>query len=222
MTKAILFDLDGVLTDTSEYHFEAWRRLAAEEGISFTRKDNDRLRGVSRRQSLEYILGTRKVSEKEAQELMERKNAYYVDYVAHMKRSDILPGVVPLLTYLRRKSLKSAIVSGSRNARLVADRTGLTKLVDAIVDGSRAKMGKPDPALFEIAAQELGVPPGECVAVEDAAAGVEAAHRAGMACIGVGASATGAEHMIARIGALTPAAFFKLTVVVGGVSGGVA
>ncbi len=186
MIQAFLFDLDGVLTDTSEHHYQAWKRLAEELGISFTREDNEALRGVSRRQSLALLLKGRPVSEDEAEQLMQHKNSFYLDLVRHMQPGDLLPGAADLLRELRTANLRAAIVSSSKNAPLVIERLGIGALVDWIVDGNAPARSKPAPDLFLLAAEKLRLPPAACIVVEDAAAGIEAAQAAGMRAIGLG------------------------------------
>lgn len=184
--RAIIFDLDGVLTDTAEYHFQAWKRLADEEGIPFTRQDNEKLRGVSRRRSLELLLGDRKVSEEAFQEMMERKNAYYREMLQQVTPADLLPGVPELLRGLREAGLKIAIASASKNAGDVVDRLGIRDQIDVLADGFSPGRPKPAPDLFLYAAEQLGVPPVQCVCVEDAAAGIDAGNAAGMVTVGIG------------------------------------
>lgn len=184
--RAVIFDLDGVLTDTAEYHFRAWKRLADEEGIPFTRADNEALRGVSRRQSLELVLKGRPVTEEQAQALMERKNAYYNELIKQISPADLLPGVRELLAELRRMGLKIAVASASKNARAVLDGLRLWESVDALADGYSVARSKPAPDLFLYAAAQVGVPPSECLVVEDAAAGIEAAEAAGMWALALG------------------------------------
>lgn len=184
--RAVIFDLDGVLTDTAEYHFQAWKRLADEEGIPFTRADNEALRGVSRRQSLELLLKGRPVSEAQAQELMERKNAYYNELIKQISPADLLPGVRELLAELRQAGLKIAVASASKNARAVLDGLRLWDSVDALSDGYSVARTKPAPDLFLHAAAQVGCPPSECLVVEDAAAGIEAAQAAGMWALALG------------------------------------
>lgn len=186
MFRAFLFDLDGVLTDTSEYHFLGWQRLAKEEGILFTRQDNEVLRGVSRRESLALLLKGRLVNEVQAAEMMERKNRYYLDLVAGMTPADLLPGAAEILAELGVLGLKRVIVSSSKNAQLVIDRLGLAPLIDGLVDGNSPARSKPHPDLFLLAASNYGLKPAECLVVEDAAAGIEAAHAAGMPALGLG------------------------------------
>ncbi len=186
MIRAFLFDLDGVLTDTSEFHYRAWKRLADEEGIPFDRADNEALRGVGRRESLEILLKGRVISEEAAQAWMERKNRYYVELVEQMTRENLLPGALELLGELRAAGLRIAIASASKNAGQVLERLQLRPWVDAVVDGNTPARSKPAPDLFLAAAQALGMPPADCVVVEDAAAGVEAGKAAGMRTLGLG------------------------------------
>ena len=184
--RAFIFDLDGVITDTSEFHFRAWQRLAREEGLPFTRQDNEALRGVARRESLNLILKGRQIPDATAEAWMERKNSYYVELVKGMSPGDLLPGAGELLAELRRAGLKIAIASSSKNTPLVLDRLRIGPALDAVVDGSMVARSKPAPDLFLKAAGLLGLPPAQCVVVEDAAAGVEAGRAAGMLTLGLG------------------------------------
>lgn len=184
--KAFIFDLDGVITDTAEYHYLAWKRLAEEEGLSFTREDNEKLRGVSRRASLELVLKGRLLPEERMQELMDRKNGYYQNYIQSITEKDLLPGAERLLRKLRAKGYKLALASASKNAPQVIDRLGIASYFDVVAHGGSVERTKPAPDLFLYAAEQLGVPPSFCIVVEDAAAGIEAARAAGMAAIGIG------------------------------------
>jgi len=184
--KTIIFDLDGVLTNTSEYHYRAWKRLADEESIPFTRADNERLRGVSRQRSLELLLGEREVSEEQAQEMMTRKNGYYQEFIQHVTPDCMLPGALELLHECRQAGVEVAIGSASKNTRTIVERLGIGHLVDAIADGYSVMRQKPAPDLFLRAAEMLGAPPERCVVVEDAAAGIAAAKAAGMWAVGLG------------------------------------
>lgn len=186
MICGFLFDLDGVLTDTSEFHFLGWKRLADEEGIPFSRQDNEGLRGVSRRESLNGLLKGRKITEEQALAWMERKNAYYISLVSQMTPKDLLPGALELLKEIRLAGRKSAIASSSRNAPLVMERLALAPWVEAVVDGNTVTRSKPAPDLFLEAGRQLGLSPVECVVIEDAEAGVEAGIAAGMWTLGLG------------------------------------
>jgi beta-phosphoglucomutase len=186
MIKGFIFDLDGVLTDTAEYHYRGWKRLADEEGIPFTRADNEALRGIARRESLMLILKGRKYSEENIQEMMERKNRYYLEFIREITPRDLLPGARELLREIRQAGLKSALGSASRNAREVVEKLGIAHLLDAISDGQSVERQKPAPDLFLHAAAQLDLIPEECVVVEDAAAGIEAAKAGGFRTLGLG------------------------------------
>ncbi len=184
--QAFIFDLDGVLTDTAEYHYQAWQRLADEIGVPFSRQANEALRGVSRRQSLELLLAGRTYPEPDMQEMMDRKNRYYQALLEQVTPQDLLPGVRALLEAIRAAGIPIAIGSASKNARDVVGRLQIAPLVDAIADGYSVVRPKPEPDLFVYAAGMLQVPVARCVVVEDAEAGVEAGNTAGMATIGLG------------------------------------
>ena len=186
MIRAFIFDLDGVITDTAEYHYRGWKRLADEEGLSFTREDNEQLRGIPRRESLMLILKDRVYPEEEIQEMMERKNGYYLQFIKEISPRDLLPGAKELLEEIRAAGLKNALGSASKNAGEVIERLGIQSLFDAISDGHTVERQKPAPDLFLHAAQQLSLSPAECVVVEDAAAGVEAARSGGFRSIGLG------------------------------------
>ncbi len=183
---AVIFDLDGVLTDTAEYHYRAWKRLADEEGLPFDRRINEHLRGVSRRRSLEIILAGRSVPETKFQEMLDRKNRYYRESLRELGPQDMLPGALELVRALRAQGIKVGIGTVSRNAPLIVERLGLDKEVDVVADGNCVKRSKPAPDVFLYAALQMGVPPERCVVVEDAAAGIDAALAAGMWAVGIG------------------------------------
>ncbi|OKH16105.1 beta-phosphoglucomutase [Nostoc calcicola FACHB-389] len=195
--QGVIFDLDGVLTDTAELHYLAWQKLADEEGIPFNRQANEALRGVSRRASLMLIIGDRRYSEAQIEEMMERKNRYYVELLKNMTSEDLLPGAIALLDELRQAGIKIAIGSASKNAHTVIERLGIADKIDAIADGYSVQQPKPAPDLFLYAAKELGIEPAQSVVVEDAAAGVEAALAAGMWAVGLGpVERVGAAHVV--------------------------
>lgn len=185
---AVIFDLDGVITDTAELHFESWRGIAAQLKIPFDHEANNALRGLSRPQSLEKLLGARtgEFSPAQKHDLLHRKNEDYLDRIAHMSRADLLPGVERLLSALRSAAVPLAIGSSSKNATFVLERLGITSMFDAVVDGVAAPKSKPDPQVFLMAARLLHTPPEQCLVIEDAAAGVAAAKAAKMRVIGVG------------------------------------
>ena len=185
--KAIIFDLDGVLTDTSEYHYRAWKRLADEEGIPFTREENDaHLRGVGRRDSLLYLLHGRKVPEEQMQEMRDRKNRYYVQMIQSMTPDELVPGGKELLREIREAGIKSAIASSSKNCRTVLEHLEIINDFDGIADGYSVVNGKPAPDLFVYAAGIVQIPVADCLGVEDADAGIEAIKNAGMQALGIG------------------------------------
>jgi beta-phosphoglucomutase len=184
--QGVIFDLDGVLTDTAEYHYRSWQRLADEVGLPFSREENEALRGVPRRESLLHIIGDRHFSEEQIQEMMARKNRFYEEFIQTITPQDLLPGALNLLKELRQGQIKIAIGSASKNARAVVERLGIADCVDAIADGYSVERSKPAPDLFLYAAQQIGLSPEHCVVVEDAASGIEAALAAGMLTVGLG------------------------------------
>lgn len=184
--KAFIFDVDGVLTDTVELHYRTWVRLAEEENIPFDREANDRMRGLTRPASLKVFLGDRAVTDVQAQAYLERKNEYFLELLAELSEADLLPGVLPLLRELREARIKIGVGSASKNAREVVRRLGVASFIDAYADGHAVERSKPAPDVFLAAAHLLGAPPGACVVVEDAEAGIEAAHNAGMRVVGIG------------------------------------
>jgi len=186
--KACIFDLDGVIVDTARYHFLAWKRLAEQLGINFTKADNERLKGVSRMESLDIILelGQLYPDEITKNEYAARKNEWYVEYISRMTPNEILPGSKELLEELRAKGIKLALGSASKNTPLIMDRIGLKDHFDAIIDGNIISIAKPAPDIFLAASKAIGVEPPCCIVFEDAEAGVEAAINAGMRVVGIG------------------------------------
>ncbi len=187
-TRAVIFDVDGVLVRTDALHEKSWRALAEREQLPFPEDLPDKLRGVSRERSLQLVLGGAfgRYTEGQRVAMMAHKNDAFLEAVHAMTPADTLPGVHGLLEELRRTGIRLAAASASRNARAVLDRVDLTTHLDAIIDGHDAPNAKPDPQCFLLAAQKLGVDPAHCVVVEDAPAGVQAALNAGMAVVGVG------------------------------------
>lgn len=188
MVKAVIFDLDGVICYTDEYHYQAWKRIADQEHIYFDREINNRLRGVSRMESLEIILekADRVYTQEEKNALAEQKNTYYRELLGQMTPADLPEETKEVLHTLRQEGLKLAIGSSSKNTRLILDRIGLGDFFDAISDGNNIVNTKPDPEVFLKAAQMLGLPPQDCLVVEDAQAGILAAHRGGFRNAAVG------------------------------------
>jgi len=186
--KGFIFDLDGVIVDTAKYHFLAWKKLANGIGIDFSEEQNEQLKGVSRKRSLEKILawGGITLSEDEFGQLMERKNADYLNYIAEMDENEILPDVVKILNYLIAQKQPIALGSASKNAREILAKVKLLEKFDIIVDGNDVTKAKPDPEVFLKAASQLGVNPEDSIVFEDSLAGVQAANAANMLSIGIG------------------------------------
>ncbi|ACR79745.1 MULTISPECIES: beta-phosphoglucomutase [Kosmotoga] len=183
-----IFDMDGVIVDTARYHFLAWKKLAGELGFELSPELGEQLKGIGRLEALNIVLkfGSIKANEKDKQKLAKRKNNYYLEFISKIDESEVLPGVITFLKTLREAKLKTALATVSKNASVIIEKTGIEKLFDVIVDGNMIKNGKPDPEVFLKAAEMLEVSPQECIVFEDAVAGIEAAHRAGMKCIGIG------------------------------------
>lgn len=205
--QGVIFDLDGVLVSTDEYHYLGWKRMAEEAGIPFTREDNHRLRGVSRMESLEIVLekADRTYSVEEKRGLAERKNRYYVESLQALTPADVLPGARGLLEELKRMDCRLAVGSSSRNAPLIMKKVDLCVFFDAVADGNDITRSKPDPEVFLLAAERLGLKPAACVVVEDAEAGVVAARAGGMRCIGIGDPALvgAAAKVVASVAEIT-------------------
>ncbi|WP_256081190.1 beta-phosphoglucomutase [Massilia sp. YIM B04103] len=190
--KAVIFDLDGVITDTARYHYLAWKRLAETQGVHFDEAFNEHLKGIDRMGSLELILASsrRSYSPEEKLALADEKNEHYKELIATMSPADLLPGAVQALDACRAAGLRIGLASVSRNAFTVLDRLGIRGKFDYVVDAATIAKGKPDPEIFLKAARELGVPPTECLGVEDAVAGVASIKSAGMWALGIGSPQT--------------------------------
>lgn len=188
---AFIFDLDGVITDTAEYHFFAWKALAEDINITFTRDDNERLKGISRMESLEIILEiggrTADFSLEEKEALAAKKNDHYVALIQQITPKDILPGMKEFIEGIKALGLKLGLASASKNAFTVMESLGLKDAFDVIVDAKTVVNGKPHPEVFLTAAKLLEVNPDYCIGVEDAVAGVEAIKAAGMFAVAIGA-----------------------------------
>ncbi|MFW6225949.1 MAG: beta-phosphoglucomutase [bacterium] len=184
--KGIIFDLDGVITETAEYHYQSWKRMADEEGIEFNREINEALRGVSRKRSLEIILDGKQLSESEMKRLMDKKNGYYQEYLKEMDESDLLPGAKELIDNALDKGFKLAIASSSKNAKTVISALGIGDLFETISDGFSVKNPKPAPDLFILTARKMGLTSDQCIVFEDAEAGIDAAKAANMLSVGIG------------------------------------
>lgn len=190
--KAIIFDLDGVIVSTDECHYEAWKMLSDEEGIYFDREINQRLRGVSRMESLEIVLerAKKEYSDKEKLEMATRKNNYYVEKIKSLTKGAILDGALEFIDMAKSSGLKVAIGSSSKNTMTILKQVECDGIFDAIADGNDIKNSKPAPDVFLVAAQKLGINPNDCMVVEDAYAGVDAAISAGMDVLAVGYAST--------------------------------
>jgi len=186
--KACIFDLDGVVVDTAKYHYLAWKRLARELGFEFQEKDNEKLKGISRLDSLNILLeiGHVTLESSEKERLTIRKNQWYLEYIAKMKPDEILPGVRAFIEELKDHGIKIGLGSASKNASLILNQLGIIHLFETIVDGSMVSHAKPDPEIFLLGAKELNVNPSQCIIFEDAEAGVEAAIRGGFRSVGIG------------------------------------
>ncbi|WP_319562509.1 beta-phosphoglucomutase [Marispirochaeta sp.] len=190
MISAVIFDLDGVIVSTDEYHFRAWQELAKDLGVPFSREDNSRQRGVSRMESLEVLLekSERSYTRDEKLALAEKKNMVYRELLAQLSPEEILPGAMEFAEESRKMGLKIAVGSSSRNTPFILKKIGLTDYFDAVADGNDIQRSKPDPQVFLIAAERLHTPPEKCLVIEDADAGVEAAKAGGMSALAVGAA----------------------------------
>jgi len=188
MKKAVIFDLDGVIVSTDGFHYRAWKAMADNEGIYFDETINNRLRGVSRMESLEIILerATKTYTPEEKEAMATAKNDIYRESLVQLTPEDILPGVMDMLTTLRGMGIKLAIGSSSKNTPVILKQIGLGDYFDAVADGNQIKNSKPDPEVFLLAAKLLGIDPADCVVVEDAYAGIDAAKAGGMKAVGVG------------------------------------
>lgn len=195
--KALIFDLDGVITDTAEYHYKSWQKLAEEEDLFFNRQINEKLRGVSRMQSLEIILAGKEIPAEQKKEWTDRKNKYYQKYLEQISKEDILDDMEAKLKKLKADGYLIAVGSASRNARRVLDYLQIADLFDTISDGNSVEKSKPAPDLFLHTAEKLGVKAEECIVLEDAESGIEAALAANMKAVGVGPEKrVGKAHLI--------------------------
>ena len=186
--KAFIFDLDGVIVDTAKFHYLAWKELANDLGFEFTEEQNEQLKGVSRVASLEILLkiGNIQLTNEHKEILLKEKNEQYLGYIAKMGQDEILPGIKILLAYLKKHDIPFSLGSASKNARLILKILDIYDLFDAIVDGNDVSTAKPDPEVFLIAAKKLNKDPHDCIVIEDAQAGVQAANNAQMISIGIG------------------------------------
>jgi beta-phosphoglucomutase len=188
--KGVIFDLDGVIVSTDDCHYQAWQQMADNQGIYFDRHINERLRGVSRMESLQIILerADKPYTQEEKETMATEKNEAYKLLVRQLTPEAILPGALTTLQTLREKGILLAIGSSSRNTPIILEQIGLSGFFDAVADGNEIINSKPDPEVFLLAAQKLKLPPAACLVVEDADAGVDAALNGGMRVLGVGSA----------------------------------
>lgn len=201
--RAVVFDLDGVIVSTDAMHYQAWKSVADDEGIYFDEQINNRLRGVSRMESLDIILerASHPYSGAEKQALADTKNERYRELLKGLKPGDVPTDVRQVLQALRAEGIKIAVGSSSRNTPLILERIGLQGEFDTVADGSDIEHTKPAPDVFLVAARRLGVEPGECMVVEDAVAGIEAAKAGGMLAAAIG-DAVRSEEADYRLGGI--------------------
>jgi beta-phosphoglucomutase len=187
-TNAFIFDLDGVIVDTAKYHFLAWKKISETLGVAFTHENNELLKGVSRIRSLDIILelGNIKASQEDKNKWLVQKNEDYLSYLVDMDESEILPGVMPVLNYLKEKNQLIALGSASKNARPILEKTGTLHFFDAIVDGNDVSNAKPDPEVFLLATKLLNTKPEDSIVFEDSVAGIQAANNGKMISVGIG------------------------------------
>ena len=190
MIKGFVFDLDGVITDTAEYHYLAWQQLGEKIGVSIDRVFNEQLKGISRMDSLDRILvyGNKSdvYSKEEKLELANEKNEEYKKLITKISSSDLLPGIKEFMAELKRADMKLALASASKNGPTILNLLGIADEFDTIVDPAALAKGKPDPEIFIKGAKQLNLSPEECIGVEDAEAGIESINAAGMFSVGVG------------------------------------
>lgn len=188
MIEACLFDLDGVIVDTAKYHYEAWKRLADHLEIPFTEEDNEKMKGISRIDSLELILelGQKELSDRDKQKYCATKNTWYLDMVQRMSKEEILPGVEELIRELQSNDIRIGLGSASRNAPKILDLVGLTSSFETIIDGNAVENSKPHPEVFLKGAEALDVAPSRTIVFEDSAKGIDAAKTGGFIAVGLG------------------------------------
>lgn len=186
--KAFIFDLDGVIVDTAKYHFLAWKKIANSLGIDFTHDHNELLKGVSRVRSLDIILelGNVQASQEDKDKWLIQKNEDYLTYLVDMDESEILPGIMPILRFLKEKNQGIALGSASKNAKPILEKTGIMSYFDIVVDGNDVANAKPDPEVFLQAARLLNAKNEDAIVFEDSVAGVQAANIANMTSVGIG------------------------------------
>ena len=204
--QGAIFDLDGVIVDTAKYHYKAWKRLADQLGFEFTEHDNERLKGVSRMQSLEILLeiGGMDAKPEEKERMAEKKNQWYVESLEAIDQNELLPGSLEYLTLLKKKDVRIALGSASKNALLILNKLQITHFFDAIIDGTCVSKAKPDPEVFVKAAEALNLLPRQCTVFEDSQAGIDAARTAGFRVVAVGSETVlkGADQYVDNLAQL--------------------
>lgn len=212
--EAVIFDLDGVITDSAHFHYLAWKQLAADIDIEIDEAFNETLKGISRMDSLDLILAKdgreNDFTLEQKEELAAKKNAHYVELLKDLSPADILPGIKPLLDAIRAANLKIALASVSKNAPMVLAALDLTDSFDYLADAAKITHSKPDPEIFLVAAAGLGVEPANAVGIEDAQAGVDAIKSAGMKAVGVGTGLVGTDELVSDTSKLTLAMIQKV------------
>lgn len=186
--KGFIFDLDGVIVDTAKYHYLAWKKLANKLGFEFTKEQNEMFKGVSRKRCLQILLdiGNVKATQDQFDKWMIKKNIDYLKYIDKMDESEILPDVISTLNFLKKNKQPIALGSASKNAKSILDKVGLLSYFNTIVDGNNVTKAKPNPEVFLIAAEQLGISASNCMVFEDAVAGIQAANNANMISVGIG------------------------------------
>jgi len=195
--QLVIFDLDGVIVSTDLYHFKAWKSIADENNLLFSYKINHMLRGVSRAESLKIILDINgvNVQPEQFERMMEKKNKIYIEKLEELTEKDILTGALDLINGLKKNKIKIAVGSSSKNTSLILNKIGLKNDFDAVIDGNKIENSKPNPEVFLKCAKALDVSPSDCVVIEDAKAGIDAARRAGMIAISVGSEGKETAHL---------------------------
>lgn len=206
--ELVIFDLDGVLVDTAKYHYLAWKKLGEELGFEFTEEQNEAFKGVSRMACMDIMCehaGLQTMPQRERERLANKKNELYLELIQEIDRSELLSGVEETMDLLQENEVKIALGSASKNAVAILEKTGIIDRFDTIIDGTKVSKAKPDPEVFVLGAESLGIDTSRCVVFEDAQAGVEAALAAGMKCIGIGSSENlpNAELLLPNVGELT-------------------
>lgn len=188
MIKALIFDLDGVIVNTTQYHYLAWKKIANNLGFDISNAQNEQLKGVSRVKSLDLILEWGKIDLDNTQKegLLTKKNKQYLNYINTLTKADILPGIMDALEYLKSENIAIALGSASKNAVYILEKLEIKQIFDVIIDGNEVQKAKPDPEVFLKAAKKLEIFPQQCIVIEDAKAGIEAANNAKMLSVGIG------------------------------------